>query len=191
MIAQMSLYLGIDTSSPTLALALWSPGSSSLARFCEDVGRDHAKRLIPELERLFKSVGAKPADLRSIGVGIGPGSYTGLRVGLATARGLARGAGISTRGVGSLEARAWAGLGENVPKGVFALDARRGNVYAAIFEKRGETVTALEPVAKVAKADLLTAHPHLPYFEDMPPDAAYIARRAAVGAGDEPIPIYL
>ena len=116
-----AVFLGIDTATPYLALALWSP-SGTLASFSEEIGRDHAKRVLPDLETLFSRAGVAKTDLVAIGVGLGPGSYTGLRVGIATARGLARGLGVPVGGRSTLEAIAFGRL-ELGEKGIIALDA--------------------------------------------------------------------
>lgn len=172
------IYLGIDTSSRYLALALWTP-QETLASFCEPVERDHAKRLIVELDRLFEEAGRERAELGGIGVGLGPGSYTGLRVGVATAQGLARALNIPLQGASSLVAMAYAVLDETKPKGIVALDARRGNVYAGVFLKAGNDIHLAGEIEKVARATLRDRHPDLPYFEDVTPAADYLAREGA------------
>ena len=170
------LYLGLDTASTYLALALWSPEAGPLATFCDAVGRDHAKRLVPELEGLLERAGVRRRDIRGVGVGLGPGSYTGLRVGVAAAKGLARGLGVPIVGRGSLEAMAYGALG-GAEEAVVALDARRGNVYAGMFRKQGERVVQAGEVEKVARASLMQ-RPGLRYLEDVPPDAVYLAKQA-------------
>ncbi len=184
-----SIYIGVDSASAYLSLALWSEGVGVLAQFCEEVGRDHAARVGVELEELLKRAAVRRSDLAGIGVGTGPGSYTGLRVGVATAKGIAQGLGIPLRGESSLVAMAAASLSEGEPKGVIALDARRGNVYAGVFElAKGEL--RYDKVAKVARGDLKAQYPDLPYYENVAPDAAYLARRAAEGANSA-VPLYL
>jgi tRNA threonylcarbamoyl adenosine modification protein YeaZ len=167
------LYLGIDTASAYLALALWSP-NSTLASSCEAVEREHARLIVTALDKLVAKAGAKRRDIAAIGVGIGPGSYTGLRVGVATAKGLARGLGVALAGFSSLAAMAYGGLHEG-EEGVFALDARRGNVYAARFVKRAGELLELDDFGKIAR-ETVSHHPN--YFENVSPDATYLAMRA-------------
>ena len=171
-----AVFLGIDTATPYLALALWSP-DDTLASLSEEVGRDHAKRVLPELEHLLEQANVTKTDVKGIGVGLGPGSYTGLRVGIATARGLARGLNIAVGGRSTLAAIAFGALrlGE---KGVVALDARRGNVYAGVFERQDGGVETLQAAAKVNREEVQAAHSRLRYLEDKPPDAVYLARMA-------------
>ncbi len=187
-------YLGVDCSSPYLALALYRGGV--LATISETVGRDHARRLPTALDALFTQAGLTPKDLRGVGVGVGPGSYTGLRVGVAAARGIAQGLGISLRGESTLAAMAAGVLGDHEPRGVVALDARRGNVYAGVFQwRRGELVQEGELVKLERTAAQALGFPagsplRLPYFEAVPPDAGYLARRAGGGA-NRVTPLYL
>ncbi len=187
------IYLGIDSSSAYLALALWSP-AGVLGRFCEEVGREHATRIGVELERILARAGVRRSDLAGVGVGTGPGSYTGLRVGVATAQGIAQGLNVPLGGESSLAAMAAAHLTSDKPKGVVALDARRGNVYAGVFERtgfeEGHAEIRYSGTEKVSREALRARYPALPYFENVAPDAAYLARRAAAGAGDT-TPLYL
>ncbi len=184
------VYLGIDTASPYLALALWSVEKGPLASFCESVGRDHAKRLVPEVEALLERAGVRRDELGGVGVGLGPGSYTGLRVGVAAARGLARGLGVPAVGRGSLAAMAYGELGEG-ERAVVALGARRGNVYAGVFRKEGERVVQEGEIEKVARETLQARRPEVRYLEDVPPDALYLARRAHEGESEGLEPLYL
>jgi tRNA threonylcarbamoyladenosine biosynthesis protein TsaB len=177
MLKGMSWYLGFDTATPYLALALWSPEGVQAARL-ERVERDHAKRLLPELTRLMAQAGLERWQLRGIAVGIGPGSYTGLRVGLATAQGLGRGLAVPVQGVPTLEAMAAGVLSTDLPEAVVALDARRDNVYAARYRLSETGIAVMAAMGKVARAELQAGYPHLPYFENVPPDPGYLAEQA-------------
>ncbi len=188
--AKAQVYLGIDSASSYLALALWSQ-DGILAEFCESVGRDHAKRIITELDTLLNRSGIKRRELKGIGVGIGPGSYTGLRVGVATAKGLAKGLSIPVQGGSSLAAIAARQLSEAQPRGVITLDARRGNVYAGVFFQRGNMVKPETEVMKLPKEVLQERYPALPFFEDAAPDAGYLARQALIPDKGPLTPLYL
>ncbi|MBS3966128.1 MAG: tRNA (adenosine(37)-N6)-threonylcarbamoyltransferase complex dimerization subunit type 1 TsaB [Truepera sp.] len=173
----MSCYLGFDTATPYLALALWSPEGVQVS-LLERVERDHAKRLLPELARLMAQAGLERRQLRGIAVGIGPGSYTGLRVGLATAQGLARGLAIPVQGVPTLEAMAAGVLSADLPEAIVALDARRDNVYAARYRQTETGITVIDELGKVSRAELQACYPHFPYCENVPPDPGYLAEQA-------------
>jgi tRNA threonylcarbamoyladenosine biosynthesis protein TsaB len=169
------VYLGIDTSTTFLSLALWSD-HVSLAKQ-ENLGRDHAKRLILRLDQLLQEAKATRADLAGIGVGIGPGSYTGLRVGIASAKGLSRALGIPLSGVDSLAAAAYGCIKEG-EKAWLSLDARRGNVYAGLYEKQQNSVLTLKKPKKLELTHLQQTYPDTPLFQDQVPNSLYIAQQA-------------
>src|SRR5690606_30854832 len=121
--------LAIDCSTAYLAMALVDHAGMTLATSASDVGRQHAALLTVHLAELFATAGVDRRVIGRVNVGIGPGSYTGVRVAVAAARGLSRALGSETVGVDSLLAHAGSGLaiGERV---VVTHDARRGNLYA-------------------------------------------------------------
>lgn len=184
------VYLGIDSATSFLSLALWSTARGLLAEVREDVGRDHAARIVLELQRLFDRAGTEPGAVAGIGVGVGPGSYTGVRVGLATAKGLARAWGVPLGGASTLAALGLAGLrpGET---GVAALDARRGNVYAALFRRPNDPtdprLEVLRPPAKLARGMLADELGTSRIIEGAAPDAMLSAASARVRAPAEAI----
>lgn len=171
------VFLGIDTATLYLALALWSPERGTLANLNEEVGRDHAKRVLLDLETLFNQANVTKTDLVGIGVGLGPGSYTGLRVGIATARGLARGLSVPVGGRSTLEAIAFGQL-HSGEKGVVALDARRDNIYTGVFEREETSINTLQAISKRNREEMNAAHPGVRYLENQPPNAVYLARMA-------------
>ncbi|MEO5876460.1 MAG: tRNA (adenosine(37)-N6)-threonylcarbamoyltransferase complex dimerization subunit type 1 TsaB, partial [Streptosporangiaceae bacterium] len=125
------LVLAFDTatSAVTVALFEWAPGAEPTALTslrCVDRQR-HAEVLAPSIETVLGAAGVRPADLSLVSVGVGPGPYTGLRVGLVTARALGSALAIPVHGVCTLDAIAWE-LGSAEPF-VVATDARRKEVY--------------------------------------------------------------
>jgi tRNA threonylcarbamoyladenosine biosynthesis protein TsaB len=168
------LYLGLDTATPYLSLALWSPEHGVIANFSEAIGRDHAKRIIVELGHLFQIANVLPTQLAGIGVGVGPGSYTGVRVGIATAKALAKGLNVPLVGVSTLAAIAY-GVLKNGEQGIVALDARRGYVYAGVFGRREEEMLEHLPSQKIELTKLRERYPSHVYLQDGCPDASYIA----------------
>ena len=98
----------------------------------------HSAELMPAVARLLAEAGAEWGDVEAVAVGIGPGGFTGLRIGIATARGLAHARGLPLHPVGSLAALT-AGIESDRPLAV--IDARRGEVYAA-FEDEPPFVAA-------------------------------------------------
>lgn len=182
--------LGLDTATPFLALALWSPAGGTLASRAPRVERAHAARIVPELDALFAEAGVSRGGIAAVTVGVGPGSYTGVRVGVAAARALATAWGVPLGGASTLTQIAWGGLGDG-ETGVAALDARRGNVYAAPYERRGSSLIPLAPPAKAPRETWrrwwTDAGPGARWLEDAPPDASWAARRPPAGAPPEPV----
>ncbi len=148
--------------SPALAVALETSTRrpSIAARFrgevherVLDAGRAHAADLLPALERLLADLGASPRELGAVLCGTGPGSYTGLRVGAATALGLARASGAERCGVPSFEALAYAALGP-AREGLVLLDARAGELYLARYRKTPSGLETREAPRVAQRAEL-------------------------------------
>jgi tRNA threonylcarbamoyladenosine biosynthesis protein TsaB len=125
------LVLGIETSGKSTGLALADSGKLG-AEVVEDSSCSHNEMLMPLLDRLLKGAGVKPAELAGIGVDIGPGMFTSLRVGTSTAKGLAVALGIPVVGVDSLWALAHTAL-PSLDGVVSLIDAHRQQVYAALY----------------------------------------------------------
>jgi len=121
------LILGFDTSAAHCAAALRS-GSDIIARAHEPMQRGQAERLVPLLEEMLNHAGAGWRDLHAVGVGIGPGNFTGVRIAVSAARGMALALGIPAIGVSSFEALA---EGHVLPVMVL-VGAPRGHVHAQI-----------------------------------------------------------
>jgi tRNA threonylcarbamoyladenosine biosynthesis protein TsaB len=118
-----------------------------------DGERPHASDLLPCLAALLDSCGRTPAEITAVAVGIGPGSYTGLRVGIATAQGIARAANARLIGIPSGEALAQAELSEG-ELGDLLIDARGGSLYHARFRRTRDDVETLIAPRVVPVADL-------------------------------------
>ena len=128
------LVLGFDTATPAVSVALHD-GERVLSQACATDARRHSELLAPMIAKVMADAGASRADLTDIAVGVGPGPYTGLRVGVVTARVLGSVLGIPVQGVCSLDVIASA-----VPGGrefAVATDARRQEVYWARYDAAG------------------------------------------------------
>jgi tRNA threonylcarbamoyl adenosine modification protein YeaZ len=134
------LILGIDTS--TQVAAGLSDGDRVLARSSFSDARQHVEQLAPLLTSMITDAGAEVTRLTGIVVGVGPGPYTGLRVGIATARVLGSALGIPVRGVCGLDVLAAQWLHSGQPDGEFviATDARRKEVYWARYDASGRRI---------------------------------------------------
>jgi tRNA threonylcarbamoyladenosine biosynthesis protein TsaB len=161
--------LAFDTATPaTVVAAAAGPEEGTVRRHDPAPGERpaHATALLALVDEALAAAGLAPADLRRIGVGTGPGSFTGLRIGLATARGLAQGTGLPLAPVGSLDALA-AGAAEAAgPEGAVlaVIDAGRGEGFASAFRagRRLDEPAALGPEALMAAAARLAASPETP-----------------------------
>ncbi|MFC0040302.1 tRNA (adenosine(37)-N6)-threonylcarbamoyltransferase complex dimerization subunit type 1 TsaB [Actinomadura rayongensis] len=147
------LVLAFDTATAAVTVALyeWVPGAAVRARASAEAvdARRHTELLTPAVQRVLAEAGAAPADLGAIAVGVGPGPYTGLRVGLVTARSLGEALHVPVHGVCTLDVIAWAS-GRTTPFAV-ATDARRKEVYWARYASAGVRVTgpSVGPAADV------------------------------------------
>ncbi|MET0275125.1 MAG: tRNA (adenosine(37)-N6)-threonylcarbamoyltransferase complex dimerization subunit type 1 TsaB [Phenylobacterium sp.] len=135
------MVLGLDTCLSACSVAV-RDGERVLASASEVMARGHQERLAPMTQRVMADAGIAFDKLERVGVTVGPGSFTGLRVGIAFAKGLASALDIPAVGVGTLEA-----LAAEADGLVFAvLDARRGQVYLQGFEA-GKPVMAPDVLA--------------------------------------------
>jgi tRNA threonylcarbamoyladenosine biosynthesis protein TsaB len=149
------LVAAVDTSTPTLSCALvrLGPGGAEvLARSAERLpppSGGHGGRLPGALVELLARAGLRLGDVEGFAVGLGPGSFTGLRVGLATWKGLAYAGRRPLAGASGLAAMA-AGAAPLAPPGALlvpVLDARKGEVYAGFYRVRGGVPEAAAPEA--------------------------------------------
>ena len=148
--------LGFDTATPACSAALWAHGEVTAWRRIETGGR-HAEALVPMLRAVAAEGGIPLAAVDRFAVTVGPGSFTGIRIGLATARGLALASDRPLIGLSTLEVLA-AGVPDAERDGpvLAALDAGRGRLYAQLFDRSLSAI--LEPRALHAAAlpDLVT-----------------------------------
>jgi tRNA threonylcarbamoyl adenosine modification protein YeaZ len=186
--------LGIDTATDVRA-GLARDGQVATSDAVED-RRAHAEQLLPLVQRVLAAGDATPKDLTGIVVGVGPGPFTGLRVGVAAAVTLAQALGISVRGVCSLDVVAleWAGRGDAPAGFVVVADARRKEVYWAGYDASGTRVEGPFVTAPDEVPDLPLAGPGatLTGRECSGPDATDAGLMAAAGdrladAGLEPL----
>jgi tRNA threonylcarbamoyladenosine biosynthesis protein TsaB len=153
------MILGFDTATAATAVAVWAPDGPAIELRDDPAPGErpgHSSRLLPLVEAALAAAGSGWADVERIAVGVGPGGFTGLRLGIATARALVQARGLPLVGVSSLEALAAGADETGDPAGdrpiLAVIDARRGEVFAAAWH-RGEPI--LEPLA-IAPADLAT-----------------------------------
>jgi tRNA threonylcarbamoyladenosine biosynthesis protein TsaB len=133
------LLLGLDTATPAVTVALHD-GRQPLAQLVTVDAHRHAELLAPAIAKVIADAGAERGDLTGVAVGVGPGPYTGLRVGIMTAKVLGEALGIPVYGVCTLDV-----IAADVEGGrdfLVATDARRREVYWARYDSAGHRVTA-------------------------------------------------
>jgi len=141
--------LALDTSSEYCSCALLAGGA--IRQRIENAGQTHSLRLLPMVYELLREAGLGLRQLDGIAVGVGPGSFTGLRIATAVGQGLAFGADLPVAVIGTLEAMAW---GEGEDRVVVCADARMGEVYTAAFVRDGDRMSGHGPVRVSVPADV-------------------------------------
>ena len=145
--------LALDTSTAAGSAAIVRDGALVIARE-GDGSRTHGERLPLELMALLRDAGVELADIGLFAVTTGPGSFTGLRVGIATMQGLALAKGLRVVPVSTFEALAFHGRGGRDRIATW-MDAHRGEVFASLYESDGRTV--VEPPSSRTPAATLDA----------------------------------
>jgi len=199
------IVLGLDTCLNACSVAVLD-GDTVLAHASEAMARGHQERLAPMAQAVMAEAGIPFSRLERIGATVGPGSFTGLRVGVAFAKGMGSALGIPAVGVGALEALAAEGSGLVAS----VIDARREQVYFQVFED-GQALmapdvlplgTAAARLAELAMGRMLTlVGSGAPLLADAAPGAAVltpagcdtraVARLAAAKAPTPIRPLYL
>jgi tRNA threonylcarbamoyladenosine biosynthesis protein TsaB len=142
--------LGLDTSISVASVAINEDGRIVAEDFYPRQGTaegsgaksNHAEIILPLIDSVLQRAGIGFTDVTGIAVSIGPGSFTGVRIGLSTTKGLAYGTGIPAVGISTLQAIAARVAGfEGMVCSI--LDARKGEVYAAVFRKHGNQLERL------------------------------------------------
>lgn len=133
------LLLVVDTSSPVVAAAVHD-GDSVVGSAYEHGAQAHGELLAPVVQRALVEAGARPSDLTHVCAGVGPGPFTGLRVGIVTARVMGEALGIPVHGICSLDVLAFQAAAESgfrLDGFAVATDARRKEVYLRTYDRGG------------------------------------------------------
>ncbi len=150
----MSAILAIETSTLTASVALVRDGHVVLAK--ESGVNTHSETLLALVDECLTAGNLALADLSTIAVGAGPGSFTGLRIGMATVKGLCFAAGVSLTPVSSLAATAFASIPHCDDNNIIAavLDARRKEIFVGLFAREGGKLARLGEEHVLAPAHL-------------------------------------
>jgi tRNA threonylcarbamoyladenosine biosynthesis protein TsaB len=207
--------LAIDTALEACSAAVLDPAGGITASESLAMARGHAEALMPLIARVMSSAGIEFAQLDRIAVTTGPGSFTGLRVGISAARGIALAAGKPAIGLSTLAALAAPLIAtDDGTQVVAAIDARHEHIYLQVFGANGRTlvgprVASLRDAARAAMAAQVRivgsaankmaaawpkgAEPVLSIEQRAAPDIEWIARLGAAATDDHspPKPLYL
>lgn len=199
--------LALSTSTPHASVALVS-GDRVLASLSYDDPRGHAERIFALVDDALASAGLTRADVRLVACDIGPGSFTGVRIAVASAKGIALGLGVPLAGVVSLDAMAAHARASCPPHALVAaaIDAKKDELYLAVYD--GDTALlppSHVPVAEVAGrvAAAVVGRPFVSIVDAAsfvgfapgaeralvaPPEAAWVGRLAAARELGRPAP---
>ncbi|MGM4979728.1 MULTISPECIES: tRNA (adenosine(37)-N6)-threonylcarbamoyltransferase complex dimerization subunit type 1 TsaB [Rhizobium] len=201
------IVLALDTAGVDCAAAVYDSGSDSvMGEVTETIGRGHAEHLMHVVDEALAKAGTALSDVERVVVTVGPGSFTGIRIGVAAARGFALSLDIPAVGVTTLEVMAAAAGKQNPGKPVLAaIDAKREEIYLQAFGANGDpldearAVTVDEARTIAAAFDGIVTGTAVARLSDAPPaerpDAFPIAVVARLGAAkpvsEKPKPLYL
>lgn len=194
------MILSIETATPTCSVALHA-GAKLIAVQSLNVANSHAESLLLTIDHLFSIAPYDKKDLAAVAVSGGPGSYTGLRIGTATAKGLCYALNIPLIAIGTLEAMAHGMQPYNTARALLCpmIDARRMEVYCLLVDAQGKMLEAPHPQIidtnsfqdrladypilffgdGAAKCKpLLGVHPYTTFIEDIYPSAQHIGALA-------------
>ena len=157
----MTYILNIETATKNCSVSLAKDGQTILCKEIAEQGYSHAERLHVFIEEILKKTKVKIQELHAVAVSKGPGSYTGLRIGVSTAKGLCYALGIPLIALDTLQVLAHQ---VSVDNGIIVpmLDARRMEVYSAIFDKNHDNIKAVQ--AEVLTEDSYSEFTETLYF---------------------------
>lgn len=163
--------LAIESSGGALSVAIAAPDSRILAQVTEVMMRGHAERILPMIAEVLAKAGLSALDLGAVAATVGPGSFTGIRVGLAAARGIGLAADIPVIGIGSAAAVAQAQLSaaSGLPQLVL-IDSRRADLFIQAFDAEG---TPLGDAVALPPEDLRS------FVSDLAGDGLFVTGDAA------------
>ncbi|GAB4411129.1 MAG: tRNA (adenosine(37)-N6)-threonylcarbamoyltransferase complex dimerization subunit type 1 TsaB [Thermodesulfovibrionales bacterium] len=148
--------LAIETSTMLGGIAIVGEAEGLIMEARLNVRTTHSERLMAEIDHALKQAGMKITDMDVFGISIGPGSFTGLRIGLSAVKGFSYATGKPIVSIPTLEAFAW-----NFPYSVYPvcpmLDARKKEVYAAVFRWRGNGFERVSGETSIKPVELINA----------------------------------
>src|SRR5881398_2276537 len=181
-------WLAIDTATEIASVAVGSPTGAAAGAFVQGARR-HAAAIVQLVDHVLTQAGLRPADLEGIVIGDGPGSFTGLRIGWAAAKGLAQEGGLELRAIPSLMAAAAGAAVKLGAEPVAAcFDALRGQVYGALYVFHPDRVETLFAPAVLTVEELARDAPVRPRLV-VGDGAVRYAQEVARWIGTAPVPL--
>lgn len=148
------MILAIDTSTDLASIALYRPAQGVLFEQCWVSGREQTTQLMPNVQRALSIVGAVPRDLTGIAVATGPGSFSGVRIGISAAKSMAYALEIPIWGVPSLDALAYQQVAVTAAQVCAVLNMGRGRLAWAVYRTRGTRWQRLTPYGNNTAGEL-------------------------------------
>ena len=145
-------WLLLDTSSPVATVGVWREGGPQV-EVCLTETRRHAEALLPSMDECLRRAELTIKDITAIGVGRGPGSFIGVRTGIATGKGLSLARGIPLVGIQSLLALGYS-IELPVGRGYAVVDAKRGEVFAQPLERTAHQLRPVGPATAQTPAEV-------------------------------------
>lgn len=183
------LTLGLDTSTGMTAVALYDTTQGVVGESRGSLKGSHAESLLPHLDHLLQSTKRDLEDVDLIAVGVGPGSFTGLRIAVTMAKTLSQVLSLPLVGVSTLEALAYGERGHKGPV-LAVMDARRERAFSALFRGTGQElhrlwadeVRSLEKLEEALTEPTLVVGPFAGVFEKVPMAQPVPVERRAMSA---------
>lgn len=177
------LILAFESSAKAASVALLRDGQL-LGEYFQNSGQTHSRTLMKMSDDLLQNCALTPEDVEAVACAAGPGSFTGVRIGLAAAKGFAWAGALPCYGVSTLEAMAYGILPF---EGVIccAMDARRNQVYNALFRSDGAALTRLTPDRAISVEELTEALSNLHEKKILVGDGAQLCYNTAKAVPEE------
>jgi tRNA threonylcarbamoyladenosine biosynthesis protein TsaB len=151
------MILAIDTSTDTISIGIYKPPTGVLFEQSWVSGREQTTQLLPSVQRAMAAVGVTVRDLTGVAVATGPGSYSGVRIGLSTAKTLAYALGIPVWGVPSLDALAYGQVAVTAAQVCAVLSMGRHRLAWALYRTKGTRWQRLTPYNNTTAAEMAEA----------------------------------
>lgn len=148
------MILAIDTSTEMAGIALYKPGDGVLAEQSWRSGREQTTQLLPNVQRLMSLVGASVGEIQGVAVATGPGSFSGVRIGISTAKSMAYALQVPLWGVPSLDVLAYQQVAVTAAQVCAVLSMGRGRLAWALYRTRGTRWQRLTPYMNGSAQDM-------------------------------------